>query len=158
VLLSEGFEGAFPGAWEPIGDPTWGRTDCKTHGGKYAIWPAAGGSGAVTPCTDNYPNNIWSLIVAGPFDLSNATAAELVFDRWQQTEYDQDSFSWLVSIDGSAFSGWQSSGDSGGWQATSFDLTDLAGQPQVWIAFGFESDASGTGLGVWVDNVVLRKK
>jgi hypothetical protein len=62
------------------------------------------------------------------------------------------------TLDGIDFFGWQSSGDSEGWKHTTYDLTDLAGMPEVWIAFGFESDESVTDLGVWVDDVVLRKK
>jgi hypothetical protein len=158
ILFSDGFEGAFPGPWDQYYEPTWGRTTCRKVAGSYAIWPAAVGTGAAVPCTENYPNDTISLIVAGPFDLTGASKAELTFQRWQRTELDSDFFAWLASWDGLNFEGWQSSGDSGGWKATTFDLKDYLGEPEVWIAFYFESDASGSDAGVWADDVVVRKK
>ncbi len=159
VLLSDGFEGDFPGVWSQYGNPSWGRTGCKKFAGSYAIWPAAAGQGAVTPCTSAYPNNVNGWLIAGPYDLSAATEAELTFQRWQKTELDHDTFWWMASIDDwSGFWGWKSSGDTGGWRATTFDLADVVGMPQVWIAFVFESDDSGTDEGVWVDDVMLRKR
>ncbi len=72
---------------------------------------------------------------------------------------------WGASINGQNFYGVSQRGDSGGWQATTFDLTNvynignLLGQPQVWIAFQFFSDYSVTlPEGAYVDEIVLRKR
>lgn len=86
------------------------------------------------------------------------------FQRWQRTELNYDLFKWVASIDGQDFYGWQSSGDSQGWYDTSFDLSnvpilgDLRGEPQVWVALILRSDESETDLGVFLDNVVIRKQ
>ena len=56
-------------------------------------------------------------------------------------------------------------GDTGGWQFTNFDLTNvytlgnLLGQPQVWIAVRFFSDYSVTyPEGAYVDDISVRKR
>ena len=66
-------------------------------------------------------------------------------------------------MDGSNFYGMQASGDSGGWVEETLDLSDvyslgdLRGRAQVWIAFGFRSDADMTDIGAFVDEVALKK-
>lgn len=163
IIYSDGFEGTFPGAWQRLGNPGWARTNCQAAAGGYSVWPAADGTGAVVPCTNNYPNNLNAWLMYGPFSLEGAAAAELAFQRWQRTEPDYDYLKWLASTDGQNFSGWQSSGDSGGWTATTFDLSsvptlgDLRGQAQVWIVFILQSDADINDLGAFVDEVVIRK-
>ena len=164
TIFSDGFEGSFPGPWQLFGEPTWGRTDCRTFAGSRSVWPAATGPGAVTPCVDNYPNNLFSWLYYGPFDLSDASAAEVTFQRWQLTEPGYDYFQWMVSLDDVSYSGRQSSGDTEGWVTTTIDLSNVndlgnvLGQPQVWVAFILESDSSINFSGVFVDNVVVRKK
>jgi hypothetical protein len=164
VILAEGFEGSFPGVWQRYGNPGWGRTNCLSLAGLYSAWPAADGTGALTPCTNNYPNNLNAWLVYGPFDLRGAAAAELNFQRWLRTERDYDLFKWVASIDGQDYYGWQTSGDSQGWLDTDLDLSavpilgDLRGEPQVWIALVFQSDASETDLGIFLDDVAIRKR
>jgi len=164
TIFADSFEGSFPGAWQRYGNPGWGRTNCRAATGSYSVWPAVDGTGAVIPCTNNYPNNLNASLVFGPFDLTGAAAAELNFQRWQRTELNHDYFLWLVSVDDQTFYGWQSSGDTGGWDAVTFDLSnvpplgDLRGQPQVWIAFLFQSDADVNDAGVFLDDVVIRKR
>jgi hypothetical protein len=103
-------------------------------------------------------------LVYGPFDLSDATAAEVTFQRWQRTERDYDYFKWMVSVDGERFHGWKSSGDTGGWDAVTFDLSDvytlgdLRGVPQVWLAVIMQSDDTINDVGVFVDDVLVRKQ
>jgi len=164
TIFSDGFEGGFPEAWQRRGNPGWGRTDCRLFAGTYSVWPAADGTDAVIPCTDNYPNNVNAWLIIGPFDLTGATAAEIDFQRWQRTELDHDYLKWLVSVDDQNFYGWQSSGNSGGWDAVTFDLSnvpplgDLRGRSQVWVAFAFTSDGSGADSGAFLDDVVIRKQ
>ena len=164
TVYSDGFEGSFPGSWQRLGNPGWGRTSCKSAAGSYSVWPAADGTGAVTPCVDNYPNNLNAWLIYGPFSLQGATAAEMTFRRWQRSEEGFDFLSWLASIDGQHFYGVQDSGDTGGWASETFDLSDvyilgdLRGSPQVWIAFQFQSEADTNDVGAFVDEVVVRKR
>ncbi len=164
IVYSDGFEGSFPGPWQRVGNPGWGRTSCKAAAGSYSVWPAADGTGAVTPCVHNYPDNLSAWLIYGPFDLRGATAAELTFRRWQRSEAGYDYLWWMASVNGTNFSGVGTSGDSGGWVSETFDLSDvyllgdLRGQPQVWIAFWFQSDADTNDVGAFVDDVVVRKR
>lgn len=164
TILADGFEGSFPGPWQRFGNPSWGRTNCRAGAGSYSVWPAAAGNGAVTPCVNVYPNNLNAWLVYGPFDLSGATAAEVTFRRWQKTEKDYDYFKWLASVDDQLYYGWQSSGNTDGWNSVTFDLStvptlgDLRGRSQVWIAFVMQSDGSNGDEGVFVDEVVVRKR
>ena len=171
TLLSDGFEGSFPGEWTvwdnngtSYGEYYWGQRICRPYSGYYSAWAVGGGaSGSSLQCEANYPDNADSWMRAGPFDLSSATDAELLFYRWHLTEAGRDALFWGASIDGSNFYGVQDLGDSGGWQYTNFDLTnvftlgDVTGQSQVWIIFVFSSDSSiNYSEGAYVDDVVLR--
>lgn len=164
VLFYDGFEGAFPGSWQQLGNPGWGPTNCKSAVGSHSAWPAADGTGAVRPCVDNYPNNLKAWLIYGPFSLVNAQAAEFSFRRWQQVEDGYDRLSWLASTDGSHFYGLMDSSDTGGWMDETMDLSavytlgDLRGQPQVWIALLFESDVDTGDAGAFIDEVMVRKK
>ena len=120
--------------------------------------------GALTPCVDDYPDNLYSWLVYGPFDLSDAAAAEVLFQRWQRTESGFDFFKWKASVDDDHYYGWESSGYTQGWDGVTFDLCDPAGagdfcgQPRVWVAFILQSDESLGDLGVFLDDVVVRKR
>lgn len=166
TLMHEDFEESFPGAtWFLSGDPTWGKETYRSAGGNASGYCAGGGSHAVEP-PGPYLNDMDSGMAYGPFDLSNATDAELLFYHWTQIEYNYDYFWVAASIDGESWWGdwltgdWTS--DCGGWCLYNFDLTDvgdlgnLAGQSQVWIAFAFDSDSSGVYEGTYVDDVTLR--
>jgi serine protease len=159
------FEGAFPGSWtlspSTSGDYTWGKRNCQANTGTYSGWAIGDGTtGSGLSCGSNYPNdaNIW--MVYGPFDLSSAQTAELVFYRWLNTEWNGDKhdyFFWGASDDGANFSGFQNYGVSGGWDQKTLDLTDHAGKSEVWVAFKFGSDSDTTlPNGVFLDDVVLR--
>jgi len=160
TICSEGFEGDFPSSspgWTVDGDPTWDDDDCKHYGGAWSAWCANGGAHGVDPCASNYLNNDTAWMVFGPFALCDATDADLSFWYWLNTEQDYDWFCWLTSTDGTYFQGNGQSGNSGGWQPMTVSLATQAGNPTVWVAFLFESDASVTGSGVYVDNVLIRK-
>ena len=87
TLLTDGFEGSFPGAtWQLYHDTAgadvdWGKSSHRKSAGSYSIWCAAGGSASPGP-GGNVPvfTNTW--VIAGPFDLSGATSGELKFDLW----------------------------------------------------------------------------
>src|SRR5262245_26255309 len=87
LVLAEGFENQWPGAWklddyssDDGGTYLWGKRDCLAHSGGYAGWSVGGGSdGSNLNCSDQYPNNINTWAVYGPFDLSDATSAIITF-------------------------------------------------------------------------------
>jgi hypothetical protein len=164
TIYADGFEGSFPGVWQRLGNPGWGRTNCKAAAGIYSVWAGGDGTGAVTPCVNNYPNNLNAWLIYGPFSLAGASAAEVTFQRWQRSEEGFDTLSWLASVDGQHFYGVMDSGDTSGWVSETFDLSDvytlgdLRGQGQVWIAFVFQSDADINDVGVFLDEVAIRKR
>jgi hypothetical protein len=164
TIYADGFEGSFPGVWQRLGNPGWGRTNCKAAAGSHSVWAGGDGTGAVTPCVNNYPHNLKAWLIYGPFSLAGASAAELRFQRWQRSEEGFDTLSWLASVDGLNFFGAMDSGDTGGWRDETLDLGDvyglgdLRGQEQVWVALLFESDADINDVGVFLDEVVIRKK
>ncbi len=99
-------------------------------------------------------------MVFGPFDLSNARQAELLFHYWNRSGPDQRGLGWFVSVDGSQFYGTRAGGDSQGWRFVNFDLANVptlgnvTGASEVWIAFVSEEN-SGNGNS-FVDDVELR--
>ena len=169
MLLEEDFEGAFPGAtwdlfdWSSGSDWDWGVTDADAHGGIQSVWPAAGGDDAVDPDTDDYPTNLDTAMRCGPFDLSDAQEAELVFYYWLRAHKglagsgDEDVFRYGASSDGEWYDGYEYTGSSEGWQRESLDLAAWVGEPQVWIVFSFHSGEAFTERGVFVDDVLLQK-
>jgi C1A family cysteine protease len=170
-ILSENFEGSFPGSTWTVtdNDPDsgryyWGKRDCKPHGGSYSAWNVGAGDTTVS-CGSNYKNDMYTWMVYGPFSLSGATAAELTFDWWSDTELNYDAFMWGASTNGSSYYGSVVTGNWSSWTTGErLDLSNvptlgsLLGRNQVWIAFAFGSDGSFTDRGSFVDNVVLRKR
>jgi len=167
-LMTQNFEGTFPTAGWTIGengdgDYRWAKRDCRPYSGYYSAWGVGGGvNGSGLQCGSLYPNNATTWMMYGPFDLSTATDAELLFYRWNKT-VDPDRLFWGASLDGNHFYGTVAIGDSGGWQYASFDLTnvftlgDVTGQPQVWIGFFFISDSAYRDYeGAYIDDVTLR--
>jgi hypothetical protein len=124
-----------------------------------------GTDGAGLSCVADYPDDVLSWMVYGPFSLSDAIAAELTFQLWLNAERDYDLFYYMASIDGEEFYGPPGlSGSTDEWTAVTLDLTavpelgNLAGQPEVWIAFVFASDfAVHYSDGAHVDDVLVRK-
>ena len=167
TLLTDGFEGPFPGSiWQLYHDPDapdveWGKSPYRTSAGSYSLYCAGSGSDSNPASGANVPVNTYSWVIAGPFDLSDATSGEIQFDLWLETEANYDNFKWLASTDGSSFSGFQTSTDRNGFQTVTTDLSDwgsagnVLGQPQVWIAFIYQSDESNTYEGAYIDEVVL---
>jgi hypothetical protein len=171
AIMSEGFEGAFPsGSWSVFddngsdyGEYYWDDDDYLPHSGGWSAWPANGGADGLDPEYYYYPNNMDSWMVYGPFDLSDANDAELLFYYWNQSEVNWDWFGWYASVNGTNFYGYHVSGNSGGWTYKDFDLTnvptigDVTGDSSVWIAFVSTSDGSNVDDGPFVDDIVLQK-
>lgn len=179
TITSHEFEGSFPGpGWEvaSISSYHWAKSSCQSYEGSYSAW-AVGETAGGTPglnCGDPYPNNVDTWLVYGPFSLRDATAAELDFFTWLNTEWDGNvqhvyDYLWMgVSLDNSLFCGKSLMGDSRGWYHKTLDLGSLScsdinldtvlGKPEVWFAFRFYSNDSGSlPGGAFVDSVVLRK-
>lgn len=167
TLFREDLEGDFPGlTWALEGDPTWGSTDYRARGGSSSAYCAAGGSNAVS-APGPYGSEMGAWMTYGPFDLSQASDAEVHFFLWSQTEPGYDYLALAVSPDDESWGGTAWSGDyttdcPGGWCEETFTLTDvgelgnLCGQPQVWISFGFVSDSDVQLEGSYIDDIELR--
>jgi hypothetical protein len=101
TIMSENFEGGFPGpGWTVFdtdgannGEYYWDDNSYRPFLGSWSAWPANGGANAIAPPA-NYPNNMDSWMVYGPFDLSDAVDARLTFFYWLSTEVDYDWFGW----------------------------------------------------------------
>ncbi len=157
TLAQQDFDEASVGNVERAGSPTWGLATCEADSRPFSIWPAARGRTAAQPCVENYPNDMESWIILGPFNLTDATQAEVTFDYLLDTEKGADWFGWYASDDNLTYSGIRESGNSNGWNTQTFDLSNWVGKDKVWVAFVFESDSQNTDRGVFVDNVVVRK-
>lgn len=166
IVMSEDFEGDFPGEWELVSDNryTWGKRNCRAYKGSHSAWAVGGGGrGESLDCGSNYPTGISVGMHYGPFSLDGATAAEMTFQYWMNTETWFDEFCWGASTNGDDFFGTCTSGDRD-WSEEVLDfsdvptLGDLLDRSRVWIAFYFHSDESETyPEGVYVDNIVVRK-
>lgn len=172
TIVSENFEGSFPGAWtvsdndgSTNGTYYWAKRNCRAYAGSYSGWGVGGGAnGAALGCGSNYPNNADSWMVYGPFSLVGATAAELNFKLWLNSQSSLDGVSRYASVNGTSFYGTFTTGNTGGWIDRTLDLDsaptlgNLLGRSSVWIALRFRSDGSTNyAEGGYVDNIVLRK-
>jgi hypothetical protein len=149
------------------GSHYWGKRDCRPDAGVYSGWAVGGGpDGAGLACGANYPDEASSWMVYGPFSLADAAAAMLRFRYWLNSEENWDRLEWLASTDGWDFFGYghMVSGSSDGWVDGELDfsqvpfLGNLLGEPQVWIAFVFESDFTiPMPEGAYLDDILLQK-
>jgi len=170
MIFSDDFESDFPGTnWD-----VW-RSDSSAQ----AVWDvwtcwygdspnksagcAAGGSAAIG-CDGLYPAYMDSWLVYGPFSLADPgiLAAEFSFSFALESEENVDFFYAAASIDGNDFDWARSSGSVSTSSsivdlADAFDMGNLLGREQVWIAFLFTSDRSvAEGIGAQVDDVLIR--
>lgn len=169
IILEDDFEGPWPGPWtldyNPGTNPyLWAKRDCRPYRGGYSAWVAGGNSGSSLSCGANYPDNLFTYMMYGPFSLEGAAGAELTFRLWLNSMLGQDQMYWGAALNGKDFWGFFLSGNSDGWEEFSLDLRyipplgDLTGESQVWIMLAFISDASGhLPEGAYVDDVLLRK-
>ncbi len=165
TLLSEGFESGYPtGLWSYSSGTngyTWGVESFKPYTGSASAWCAGWstkGQPDLNPAVDNYANSMNAWMRWGPFDLSDATAAQMTFYLWLESESNYDYFKWGSSLDGNAFAMYKTSGTSSGWVQLTLDLTNRLGNSQVWIAFNFTSSSANTFKGAFVDDIVIIKE
>lgn len=164
-LTTEDFEGAFPGTkWTlyggPYAGPTWGATTYAAHSGSSSGWCGA----SSLPPAGGYVDGMQAWMIYGPFSLADASNARVRFWYKNSSEEGFDRFGWYASINGDNFYGAGVSGDQNTWRQETNDLSNvytlgnLCGQPQVWIAFVFQSDVSVSALpGAYLDDIVLEK-
>ena len=174
TIFSDDFESDLSkwqlGLTSDAGATNWGIVSCKTKSGNGAAWCAAGGSAPQTPCTQYAPNE-GAFMITGPFTLADAVDGTWDFDLWTDIDTGgdpnnpSDQVLWMWSIDNVDFYGNGISGQTGGWQHVTVNMSEMtldAGTPvvgngQVWFAFLFLSDATVQREGAYVDNVVIKK-
>jgi hypothetical protein len=175
TIKYESFEGAFPNDWvvyasSGYADAYWDDTSFKSAADSWSCFCADAGS-AGTGWGGQYVNDMYAWMTYGPFDLSDAYAAEVFFYHWTKTEPNYDKFHYVASKNGinyygSYFTGncTDDPGNISGWLTKTFDLTsvysigDLTGESQVWLAFVFSSDASVISDGTYLDEITIRKQ
>jgi len=168
TILADGFEGAFPGAWQL--NPTmpsagWGKSSQRKVTGGSSAWCAAGGS-SPQPAGGPYAPSMNTWMIYGPFSLADAVEASMEFDVWYQTDA-SDKVWWVISVDGQRYYGhqaWDTNAGWPNWEHVVFNFKDVTtvsavGAPQVWVAFIFQSTSLAKQLeGAYIDNVVIKKK
>jgi len=171
TILSEDFEQAFPethgwGRFVNGGQYNWDREgyNVDAFDGDYSIWCAGqnlGGAPNISP-NDGYAVNMDAFSTYGPFDLTDALAADISFHYWYEIQ-GNDKFEVLVNA-GAGWEGFEYQGYSGGWNYAQLDFSNwpvygnLLGHSNVTFAVHFSSDAAGNAEGVYIDNVVIRKQ
>ena len=168
-MFAEDFEGDFPGRWEVSddseedgGEYEWGKRDCRARESTYSAWCVGGGdAGSQVPCGVDYPNGVDTWMVYGPFEMPEVENAFLVFYLFKDTENLFDTLSVGASLDNETYWMGQDSGYYNGWIPGILNLKDMgeggdfSGQPEVWIAFRFQSDQATALEGVFVDDVTI---
>jgi hypothetical protein len=106
--------------------------------------------------------NAW--MIYGPFSMVGYSDAKVEFWHWIWTEAREDYLGWMASLDGHQFYGSGQWGKQKNWRQVSFDLKNVpnwgnvAGKPQVWVAFAFHSDASWEFKGAYLDDIHIKRK
>ncbi len=169
TIKLETFEGSFPNTlWQCYAasgpDAYWDDQSYLSHNGNWSAWCADGGSQGLPASGGQYLDNMHAVMKYGPFDLSDASDAQVLFYYWLDSEYNYDYLQWFASVDNNNWYGNQISGNSGGWTPYNFDLTDvyiigdLTGEPQVWVKWQFISDGSiHNYMGAYVDDILIEK-
>ncbi len=178
IILNEYFES--PAVNWPWGNwsirnvnPSWGiqSTYYNSGFGNQAVWilgsPFQNG---LDPQYDQYPSNYLSWMYWGPFSLTDAEDARVLFHLLNRSESYHDSVWWgATSTDptvvDSYFVGGSHWGVLNSFEPEYYSLSELdsmgetislCGRPQVWIGWMFSSDGNPiTAMGAIVDDVIL---
>jgi hypothetical protein len=163
-IVSEGFEGPtlWPrGKWSvnSTANATWDDETYRPRTGSAAAWPAGAGTSGYSPSTSNnkYLNSMNAQMVYGPFDLRTAKAAEVSFWLWMETEA-TDKLYLEASTDNSTYtqlSEWNTSDMN--WRQKTVSLSGYIGQQNVYVRWRFQTNASSTFQGPWIDDVLIRQ-
>ena len=161
TLVSEGFEGAFPGANWTVGDSNlsggavyWDDVDnsvgtVTAHGGNWKGYCAAIGHGG-TPANPTYQTNMGAFM-SRPINLTGYTFAQLSF--WHvipsiEANYDNA----RVYVDTNLI--WAISNNVSAWTQVVLSLDDYVGGTHM-LKFEFDSDVSIVHEGWYLDDIVL---
>ncbi len=162
-IMAEGFEGIFPyTGWTLLDlsndgcDFLWDDDDFKPRVGSWAAWPAAGGADGLDPAVSNYPPNMNSWMIYGPFSLTGATNADALFSLWRQIEPAFDRIAFGVSHDGTNFNTIQWDGTAN-WTDIQVNFLSFVGDGSVWVAWIFQSDSTVQYDGPWIDEIRIRR-
>jgi hypothetical protein len=164
-IKRELFESTFPTSGWTLSDVypndnkeyLWDDDNSRAHTGYRAAWPAKGGADGLDPPGDPYPPDAMSWMKYGPFDLSDAETADIIFSLWLETEANYDTVFFGVSHNAnSGYIGWEWSGIAG-WEDMQFGLEAYIGDASVWVGWLFQSDEYFQFEGPWVDDAVIRK-
>lgn len=146
------------------GQHFWGDVPCfpleGAFEGFWSGWPASRGTDGRDPCNgDLYPPNLDTWLRFGPFSLADAQYADVQFFYRIVSEPGFDLLSWYTSTNGTTFSlvnqvsGVHIGPLNNGYNEVIFDLVSRLGQPNVWIAFRFQSDGSNEFDGPFLDGI-----
>lgn len=170
VVLDEDFESGISSAtWLNVdangaqgGEYKWGVREVENTiaGGQQSAWGVGGGTDGdkLDPAQNGYPRNVDSWLIHGPVDMSRVIDASLDFNYWFEADAG-DTFSVLVSTDGSTWQGKQTdNGGTGTWLGRNYDMSEYIGEPEVYLAFRFTSNNTGPSnkTGPFVDDINLR--
>lgn len=137
----------------------WGKDSFKYSPyitGTHAIWPARGGANGVNPATNNYPANLESWLVCGPYDFTYAKESLVQFTLWYDITDPNDYFSVGFSTNGQDFAWTNLATQRNSWTVVRFWNPFLEGRPQVWVALRFHSENHMVdSKGVWVDDLKI---
>jgi len=165
MILSDGFEGSFPGYWQtysPNPATTWGRSTYRAASGSASAWCAGGGS-SPRPSGGPYAPNMDTGLRYGPFSLSDAISAQLEFDIWYATTSDVGHRRvGALARQRELLCGGFEIGKRLRLERVTFNFANESritaiGSSQAWVSFAFGSDGSGQAEGVYIDNVVISK-
>jgi hypothetical protein len=170
TIMTQNFEDNWPGSapgWDVKDLNTdgkqryWDDDNYKPHNLTWAAWPARGGRDGIDPApgNDQYPNYLDTRMIYGPFDLSDATLAQVNFWLWREVEANRDCLLFEASPDGVTFYTVRSWCDSDpNWRAyNEVTFNGYGGDASVWIAWRFYSNGSVTYQGPWLDDIKLWK-
>jgi len=145
-----------------------GDRNCHPRTGGRAGWMVGGGTaGSALGCNANYPHNLNTWAEYGPFDLSSASAASLVFRLYGVSEFyggDTCDFDYLfvgasdngLNYFGGYWCGTFTDGTAGnGYWAYTVDLSDWLGEPAVYVGFNMVSDSSVAFNGLTLDDLAI---
>jgi len=143
----------------------WGLSTYRAMDGSHSAY-ASGGGTSPAPVGGPYVPDQNSWMIYGPFSLADVATGYLSFDLWIATQ-PAENLNYLdylfcgFSTDGQHFTGFKIAGNSAGWIPWHYSFADFAsginlpGEAEVWLGFGFISDASTEEEGVYVDNILL---
>jgi len=160
TLLSEDFEGTWPGSWTVLDQDTfngqdyWGITAFRSFGGTRSAWVAQvgfndilGQNNAAVHMYDNYMDTIMSSTFSNP---GNVETLRLSFSYWLESESCCDFFA-VWAYDGTWTLLWSDMGSATVWNQVTIDLPPAA----TGLEFEFYSDFSVVYEGAYVDDIAL---